>query len=188
VLRSVDGLPANPYIVAMTATGRAYVSSPHGSKVTEIDVAGGRALRTIEIPDDPAGIAVSSDGAELYAAVWRENTGGGIVVYDLATSAIVAKLPATQPRRMTVTADARHVVVSDHDHLRIVDRNGRQVRSVLLAQDAGASGVTCSPDSTRCYVALSQAGEVVEVAVSEAKVLRRFATQRGVDGIGFVSR
>jgi DNA-binding beta-propeller fold protein YncE len=132
VLRSIDGLPANPYIVALTATGRAYVSSPHSSKVTEIDAAGARVTRTIDIPDDPAGIAVSADGKELYAAVWRQNVGGGIAIVDLGKGVVTAKLPATQPRRMTVTADGRLVVVSDRDHLRIVDRASRQVRSVFL--------------------------------------------------------
>jgi DNA-binding beta-propeller fold protein YncE len=188
VLRSVDGLPANPYIVALTATGRAYVSSPHSSKVTEIDVAAGRVTRTIDIPDDPAGIAVSADAKELYAAVWRQNVGGGIAIFDLDKGVVAAKLPATQPRRMTVTADGKLVVVSDRDHLRIVDRASRQARSVLLGQNAGGSGVACSPDSTRCYVALSQAGEVLEVDVGAARVMRRFAAQRGVDGVAYVPR
>ena len=188
VLRPVEGLPANPYIVAPTATGRAYVSSPHSSKVTELDVATGRAIRTIAIPDDPAGIAVSRDGRELYAAVWREGVGGGIATVDLATGAIAPKLPATQPRRMTVTADGKLLIVSDREHLRIVDRATRQVRSVELGRNAWGSGVACSPDSTRCWVALSRAGEVVEIDVGTAQVVRRFAAQPGVDGVAYVAR
>ena len=188
VLRSVDGLPANPYIIKLAATGRAYVSSPHSSKVTEIDVAAERVTRTIDIPDDPAGIAVSADGKELFAAVWRQNAGGGLAIFDLDKGIVAAKLPATQPRRITVTADGRLVVVSDRDHLRIVDRASRQLRSVALGQNAGASGVACSPDSKLCYVTLSQAGEIVEVDVSAARVLRRFAAQDGVDGIAYVAR
>ena len=186
VLRAIDGLPANPYIVKLTATGRAYVSSPHGSSVSEIDVAGGRVLRTIQIPEDPAGIGVTADGKELYAAVWRQNTGGGIAIYDLEKGAVVAKLPATQPRRITVTADGKTVVVSDRDNVRIIDRATRQVRSVSLGQNAGGSGVACSPDSTRCYVALSQAGEIVEVDIAAGRILRRFAAEKGADGAAYV--
>jgi hypothetical protein len=78
--------------------------------------------------------------------------------------------------------------VTDRDHLRIVDRGSREVRSVALGQNAGGSGVACSPDSTRCYVALSQAGEIVEVDVSAARVVRRFAAQKGADGIAYVAR
>jgi YVTN family beta-propeller protein len=188
VLGAVDGLPANPYVIKLTATGRAYVSSPHSSKVTEIDVGTKRVTRTIDIPDDPAGIAVSADGRELYAAVWRQNVGGGIAIFDLEKGVVAAKLPATQPRRLAVTADGNRVIVSDRDHLRIVDRASRQVRSVALGQNAGGSGVACSPDSTRCYVALSQAGEIVEVDVGAARVMRRFAAQRGVDGAAYVAR
>jgi YVTN family beta-propeller protein len=186
VLRSVDGLPEHPYVIKLAGNGRAYVSSPHSSTVSEIDVAAHRVTRTIEIPDDPAGIAVSADGKELYAAVWRDKAGGGIAVYDLALGTVVAKLPATQPRRMTVTDDQKLVVVSDRDHVRIVDRATRQIRSVALGQNAGGSGVACAPDSIRCYVALSQAGEIVEVDVTAARVLRRFPAQRGVDGVAYV--
>jgi hypothetical protein len=62
------------------------------------------------------------------------------------------------------------------------------VRSVALGSNAGGSGVACAPDSIRCYVALSQAGEIVEVDVGAARVLRRFAAQRGVDGVAYVAR
>ena len=188
VLRAIDGLPENPYIVKLTATGRAYVSSPHGSKVTEIDVASARITRTLDIPDDPAGIAVSADGKELFAAVWRENAGGGIAIYDLEKGVVAAKLPATQPRRLTVTADGKLVVASDRDHLRIIDRASRQVRSVALGQNAGGSGVACAPDSTRCYVALSGAGEIVEVDIGAARVLRGFAARKGAVGLAYVPR
>ena len=188
VLRAIDGLPENPYVVKLTATGRAYVSSPHSSKVTEIDLAAQRVTRTIEIPDDPAGIAVSADGRELYAAVWRQNAGGGIAIFDIDKGVVAAKLPATQPRRLTVTADGRTVVVSDRDHLRIVDRASRQTRSVDIGPNAGGSGVACAPDSARCYVALSRAGEVVEVDLTSARVVRRFAAQQGVDGLAYVPR
>ncbi len=187
VLRSIDGLPANPYVLKLTATGRAYVSSPHSSKVTEIDLAAQRVTRTIEIPDDPAGIAVSADGKELYAAVWRQNAGGGIAIFDIDKGVVVARLPATQPRRLAVTADGKSVVVSDHHHLRVVDRATRQVRSVDIGRNAGGSGVECTPDSARCYVALSEAGEVVEVDLASARVLRRFAARKGVDGLAYVA-
>ena len=189
VLRAVDGIAENPYIIALTSTGRAYVSSPHGGRVTELDVAGARITRTFEnIPDDPAGIAVSADGRELYAAVWRQDTGGGIVIYDLTRGAVAAKLPATQPRRMTVTKDGKLLVVSDHDAVRVVDRASRQLRSIALGANAFGSGVACADDSTRCWVALSNVGEIVEVDVVAGTVLRRFAAQQGVDGVAWVGR
>jgi DNA-binding beta-propeller fold protein YncE len=188
VLRSVDGMPENPYIVKLTATGRAYVSSPHSSKVTEIDVASARVTRTFDLPDDPAGIAVSADGKELFAAVWRESVGGGIAIFDLDKGVVATKLPATQPRRIAMTPDGKLAVASDGDHLRIIDRASRQVRSLLLGENAGGSGVACAPDSTRCFVALSGAGEIVEVDVVAARVLRRFAAQKGADGLEYVAR
>jgi hypothetical protein len=57
-----------------------------------------------------------------------------------------------------------------------------------LARNAGGSGVACAPDSTLCYVALSEAAEIVEVDVVAARILRRFATQKGADGLAYVPR
>lgn len=185
VLRAVHGFPANPYIVKLASTGRAYVSSPTSSKVSEVDVAAARITRRFDIPNDPSGIAVSPDGKELYSGVWTDRGDGGIVVFDLEKGAIATKLPARQPRRITVTADGRVVVASDRDQMHLIDRATRQVRSVFTGTNAGGSGVTCSPDSTRCYVALSQAGEIVEIDVVAARVLRRFAAQPGADGIAY---
>jgi DNA-binding beta-propeller fold protein YncE len=188
VLRSVEGFAENPYIVKTTATGRAYVSSPHNSKVTEVDIASGRIARVLNIPDDPAGIAVSADGKELYAAVWRESGGGGVVIYDLEKRAVVTRLPATQPRRITLTPDEKTIVVSDREHVRIIDRATRSMRSVDVGPNAGGSGVACAPDSRLCYVALSQAGMILEIDIKAGSVLRRFAAERGVDGIAYVPR
>lgn len=80
------------------------------------------------------------------------------------------------------------IVASDRDHVRIIDRASRAVRSIALGQNAGGSGVACTPDSARCYVALSQAGQIVEVDVIAGRVLRRFPAQPGVDGIAYVGR
>ena len=152
------------------------------------NIASARVLRTIDIPDDPAGIAVSADGKELFAAVWRENAGGGIIIYDLERGAIATRLPATQPRRITVTADGRWVVVSDSDNLRVIERSTRAMRSIALGPDAYGSGVACAPDSRTCYVATSRAREIVEVDIVAARVLRRFPAQQGVDGVAYVPR
>ena len=184
--RAVEGLPANPYVIRIAGNGRAYVSSPHSSMVSEIDVASGQLLRTISIPDDPAGIAITADGKELFAAVWRDKIGGGIAIYDVDKGSVVSKLPATQPRRLAVTTDGRFIVASDRDHLRIIERSTREVRSVDTGANGGGSGVDCSPDSTRCYVALIEAGEIVEVDIIAGIVTRRFIAQRGVDGLAYV--
>jgi YD repeat-containing protein len=191
VLRVVGGIPEEPYLLKIAArTNRAFVSSPHSSIVTEIDVTAGRKLRAFSIPDDPAGIAVSSDGTELWAAVWRQAVGGAVAVVDIASGAVAARLDGfQQPRRLTFTADGRRVAVTDQNHLRIVDRaNRRLLASVPLGDNAGGSGVSCTPDSTRCWVGLSSTGEIVEVDVVNFRIVRRIANSRGVDGIIYVTR
>lgn len=181
---------AAPYLLHFVRpTGRAYVSSPHTSVITEIDVAAGRKLRVFSVDDSPAGMGVSPDGNEVWGAVWRQDVGGGMAVIDVATGQVVAKVSGvTQPRRVAFTPNGSRLFVTDRDHLRIIDRVKRQViASVFLGENAGGSGVSCSPDAARCYVATSQLGEVVEIDVNEYKVVRRFPAERGTDGIAYVS-
>ena len=190
VIRVLGGIASEPYLLHFArSTGRAYVSSPHSSVITEIDVAASRKLRVFPVDDSPAGMGVSPDGGEVWGAVWREGAGGGMAVIDLAKGQVVAKVAGvTQPRRVAFSSDGSRVFVTDRDHLRIIDRAKRQViASVSLGLNAGGSGVSCSPDGARCYVATSQSGEVVEVDVNAFKVLRRFPAERGADGIAYLN-
>ena len=189
VLRSETGLPEDPYVVALARNGKAYVSSPHSNVVTELD-ASGRQARNFPIEEGPAGIAVSRDGNELWAALWTDSTGGALSVVNLVSGGVVARVDSlAQPRRLAFSGDGRRLIASDRDHLRIVDRDARRIAaSVQLGTDASASGVTCAPDAPRCYVALLGSGEVVEVDVADARVLRRFPVEPGADGIAYVRR
>jgi serine/threonine-protein kinase len=189
VMRVVDGIPSEPYLLHLARNaGRAYVSSPHSSVITEIDVAAARKLRSFTVEDSPAGMGVSPDGSEVWGAVWREGVGGGMAVIDVAKGQVVAKVPGlTQPRRVAFAPDGNRVFVTDRNHLRIIDRAKREViASVSLGDNAGGSGVSCSTDGSRCYVATSVSGEVIEIDVNALKVSRRFPAERGADGIAFV--
>lgn len=190
VTRVIGGFASDPYLLHFArSSNRAYVSSPRTSVITEIDVASARKLRIFQVDDSPAGMAVSPDGKEVWGAVWRQEVGGGLAVIDLAQGAVVATVAGvTQPRRVTFSANGNRVFVSDRQHLRIIDRAKRQViGSVALGENAGGSGVSCSPDAARCYVATSQSGEIVEVDVNAFKVLRRFPAESRADGIIYVS-
>jgi DNA-binding beta-propeller fold protein YncE len=190
VTRVVGAIPAEPYLLHFArTTGRAYVSSPHANAITEIDVAAARKTRVFSVDDAPAGMGVSPDGGEVWGAVWREEVGGGMAVVDVAKGEVVAKVSGvTQPRRVAFAPNGSRVFVTDRDHLRIIDRAKRQViGSVFLGDNAGGSGVTCTPDAARCYVAINRPGEIVEVDVNEFKVLRRFPNAPGADGIIYVT-
>jgi DNA-binding beta-propeller fold protein YncE len=189
VMRTVTGLAGEPYVLHLARPiGRAYVSSPESGVVIEIDVAGAKKLRVFPVEDSPAGMNVSPDGAEVWAAVWREGAGGGMAVIDIARGQVVAKVTGlTQPRRVAFAPDGNRVFVTDRDHLRVIDRAKREiVASVFLGTNAGGSGLSCAPDGSRCYIATSTSGEVIEVDVNGFKVLRRFPAERGADGIAFV--
>lgn len=189
VMRVVGGIAKEPYVLHLArSTERAYVSSPETSVITEIDVAAARTLRVFPVEDSPAGMGVSPDGREVWGAVWREGAGGGMAVVDVASGQVVAKVRGlTQPRRVAFAPNGTRIFVTDRDHLRIIDRARREViASVFLGDNAGGSGLSCSPEGSRCYVAASRSGEVLEVDVNAFKVLRKFPAEPGADGITVV--
>jgi WD40 repeat protein len=69
-----------------------YASSFTTGTISEIDLASKSIARTFVVGGEPQGMAVSSDGAELYVA--DESGSGDIDVYDLAGTALVTSIPS----------------------------------------------------------------------------------------------
>lgn len=182
---------APPYLLQLApATQRAYTSGGTASAITEMDLRERRLLRRFPIPDGPAGFAVSPDGSSVWAATWTETRGGAIRVLDLATGAIVAVLDDfRQPRRLAFTSDGMSALITDGDHVRVVDPATRRERGrIHVGSNAGASGVTCVAGTSVCYATLSQAGALVELDVTTLTIRRRWDIGSGADGLAYVAR
>ena len=98
VLRAADApAPAaagylTPATLAVAPDGKTvYVACVTGSRVAVVDLAGGKVVRTVAVPAAPTGLALSTDGARLYATCAAP--AGVVCVIDAATGAVGAKIP-----------------------------------------------------------------------------------------------
>jgi DNA-binding beta-propeller fold protein YncE len=79
--------------LALNAAGTLlYVSSFTTGTISEIDLASKSVARLLIVGGEPQGLAVSSDGTELYVA--EESGTGHIQVYDVASNTLVASIPS----------------------------------------------------------------------------------------------
>jgi DNA-binding beta-propeller fold protein YncE len=92
-----------------------YASSFTNGNIFEIDLASRSVARTFFVGGEPQGLAVSSDGTELYVA--DESGTGDIDIYDLVGNALVTSIPsgATSssggPFGLAITPDGARVYV-----------------------------------------------------------------------------
>jgi DNA-binding beta-propeller fold protein YncE len=83
----------SPGTLAASPDGKTvYAACATGNSVSVVDLASGKAVRSIALPVPPTGLAVSADGARLY--VTGANPWGRVCVVDAAAGTVAATLPA----------------------------------------------------------------------------------------------
>jgi DNA-binding beta-propeller fold protein YncE len=91
-----------------------YVAVENGPSIEVRSVATGALISTISVGGGTFGLAVSPDGAQLWATIPQLAFGNGRVsVIDLATRAVVRTIPALVPRRVGFDRGGTTAVVSD---------------------------------------------------------------------------
>jgi DNA-binding beta-propeller fold protein YncE len=93
------------------AGARLYVACNGSSDVVEIDVASWRMLRRIPAGDGVYNVAVTRDGGTLVAT---EKRAGSVSLIDLATGAVLARIPTLRPvvHGIALSDDGRYAFVS----------------------------------------------------------------------------
>jgi len=133
------------------------------------------------------GIALSPDGAELWAAT---PFGGAIAVLDTRTRRIAARIPAAVvgANRMAFTPDGRRLLVSSlkTGELTIVDAKRRAVIG-RVALGHGAAGTVISADGTRAYVSCTPDAYVAVVDLRLAKVIAHIDIGGRPDGVALAT-
>ena len=107
-----------------------YITGQTAKQVAVFDVASKKVTRTIQMPNEPTGIAVSPDGAKLYVTCSSERWPAGMVcVTSAATGAISKRIPAGHSSRApVVTPDGSKLYVCnwfDND-LSVIDLGSQQ--------------------------------------------------------------
>ena len=164
--------------------------------VPVIDVIARRRLGVIETPHAITGLDLSPDGRRLYAADDQEPA---MVTIDTATRRVVStttlrELPrpvakgGDRERRVKVTPDGHHVLVSDYVSAALVrvEVAAPEQQKLLLVQH-GPMSLAMSPDSRTAWVCDHDAGAITVVDLPSLTALLDFKTGEGCETVALLS-
>jgi YVTN family beta-propeller protein len=174
--------------VAMShATGKVFASVKSNYLVV-IDTDRRTLIDRIALPHVVEGIAVTPDGATVYACA---QDAAEMYVVDARTHAVTRTVPIDganperkQMRRARVSPDNQYVVVSSNQdaHVAIYDAASlRQTASIPTGKSPMGFGF--APGETHAYVCCHDAAEVFEFELATGGVTRTFPTAAGCEFI-----
>lgn len=166
---------------------RAYVTSLGDGVVSVIDLDARRLVKTVPSGRQAEGVAATPDGEELWVTNRAEDMVAVFALPEVARLATITS--AGVPIRVAFTPDGRLAAVSNARAGTVVLFD-RATRAPVRTMDFNTGdsppmpvGLLFHPDGDRLYVALTGPGEIVEVAVADGRILRRFAAGAGADGM-----
>lgn len=147
----LDGKPSG---IALRETDGAIaevlVADRNGKRLKGLDPATGAVMRTLSLPQEPAGISFNRHGALILVAARDDK----IIAVDPATFKIVKTVPVPGDIRDVAGADANDLVIVVHrnkDGLSLADTAKGQVAKVI-ALDDDPRGVVIDHDGQRAFV------------------------------------
>jgi DNA-binding beta-propeller fold protein YncE len=168
---------------AYVTTGTIFITSPATHRITGTLLShGAQTLR------------ISGDGSRLFAA----NSDRSIWVYDLATSAVIAKIPYLvhdasyySATDLAISADGSLIVLSTIENncgefgcppgdpfALVTEIDGKTYKMIRRIQPSNATGVAISPDNQTIYVAAG--GNIQKFATSNGALLGSIAVGANV--------
>ena len=181
------------HMLAVAPDGRHAWTTNLGSRtVSLIDLKTRRAPRSVEVGEEPEGIALADDGKTLWVSARGSNAAFKL---DPETLAIRQRIETGAfPLRIVVRPQGDYAVTSDlaDGGLSVIDTaTGELVRSIAVSSPAEAEARTqvtilFSPDGERIYVAETTANTIAEVDFASGRVLRRLPGAGGGDGIAII--
>lgn len=169
------------HMVALTADGKfGYTANIVDNNVSELDIPGGKFVRTIAVPARPEGIAVTPDGSEVWVG---SNTTGAVSVISTKTGKIEHTLAGiTFPYRITAGHKGKLMAIVDGQGNKVVFADVATHQISRTVDLASPRGVALSADDKLAFVTLAE-GAVVVIDVAAGKVLRTLAVQASPDGV-----
>ena len=187
-VRSSASTLAGARIGSRRAAAKVFASCKTSDVVVVIDAASRKPVGKINIPNLAEGLAVSPDGETLYVCAHRK---GEIYAFDARTHALRKTVPidgapgtANQLRRVRVSPDGRHVVVSSllDCHVAIYEADTlKQIGS--LATRKAPMGFGFAADGEHAFVCCHDDATVMEFELSTGRATREFKTASGCEFI-----
>jgi YVTN family beta-propeller protein len=161
---------AQPVAMAVSPDDRHVYIAGVGGAVSVMDAATGAVTGTIPTRYGVSGLAISPDGAHLYATDGASDT---VSVIDAAANAVTATIPVgPNPLGAAVSPDGRTVYVaedSDPGTLTVID-TGTAAITRRIAVGGNPAAVAVTPDGRSAYVT-SDASNTVSVIDTDTGVV-----------------
>jgi YVTN family beta-propeller protein len=175
------------HMVALPASSeRIYTTNMGPSTVSELDVATGRILRQMDMPQTPEAITVNQAGTELWVG---SNEDGWVSVYNLDTGNLIKRWEGfTWPYRILLTQDEQYAVVPDilNDTLDIYDAVTKEhIRQISFDAGTAPNGMVYYTDDRTLFMAAYNRNSVIAIRIPSGEVLFEMEVGDGPDGIGY---
>jgi len=140
-------------MIADSAGKTLYIAEATAGQVAVFDVEAAKVTATIRTPGRPTGLALTADGATLYATCGGSK--GKICVIDTGQAKVLRTLPAGHtPTAPVLSPDGQTLYVCNRFENKIAvinTRDGKQVTEILALREPTAAAIT--PDGKWLYVA-----------------------------------
>ena len=169
------------------ATGKVFVSVKQ-DWLAVIDRACRTVIDRIKLPHVVEGLAVSPDGATLYCCA---QSAAEFYVINAKSHAVKRTVPIggadgsrRQMRRVRVSPDSKHVVVSSNQDNRAAIYEAADLKQIAdFPTRKSPMGFGFAPDGQHAYICCHDDNEVWEFELSTGKLARSFSTAAGCEFI-----
>src|SRR5262245_35256396 len=175
------------WVAVSHATGKVFASVKSDYLVV-INAAQRKVIDRIALPGVVEGLAVSPDGATVYACAQGS---AEFYIIDAKSHAVIRAVPIAganaekkQMRRVRVSPDNKYVVLSSNQdaHAAIFEAAGlKQIGSIPTKKSPMGFGF--APGGTHAYVCCHDDAEVFEFELASGRVTRTFPTAAGCEFI-----
>ena len=139
-------------LIASKDGKRLFVANADAKQIAVVDVAGRKVARSIPLPAEPTGLALSTDGSKLYVTCAAPQ--GTVCVIDTASSTVAATLPAGYGATgVAVTPDGKQLYVCNRfqNNVSVLDlASNREITRVPVTREP--VGAVITPDGKTVFV------------------------------------
>ena len=151
---AVEAAYLGPKVVISSPDGkRLYVANADAKQIAEVDVAGGKVVRSIDVPAEPTGMVFSPDGATLYVTCAAPE--GAVCPIDVKSGKVGPQIPAGHYAiGPAISPDGKKLYVCNRfdNDVSVIDlAAAAEIARVAVAREPVAAAVT--PDGRSVLVA-----------------------------------
>ncbi len=191
VIGSVPTKGGHPHILNAIADGsRLYTTEADSRTISAFDATQRTLVNTFTVDQAPEGMAVTPDGAEVWAGTSNFLT-GQVIVLDPSSGAVTSVLKMFGwPYRIHLTPDSRTLLIPDlrRGTLRIVDRASRQEVGRIRYGGGEPGGLAITPDGRYAFQTLMQQARVAIIDIAQRQVVGNLHVGDLPDGIVYTPR